>query len=613
MITLQSIEIEGFGSVITPIKYKINRPGLNIISGANGSGKTTITNALAWVGWGQLVKPRKSSIIPWPHVIDGNYHGTRVLLKFHDEKTKYQIIRCNDYKGKILGKAGGNRLIILENGKELKGKELRNKADYQKWIINKLGYSFDLFKSTVLFTQELDNLMKEDGPSRKRIFDEAFETVFVNNAKKRVEERLEKSEEYLNKLSYKIGMGWEKSRGLKQLISSKVEMVKGFENIKKKRIGEINKEIKSIRRDISDKEMQLELSKDKIEDCKVMEMELNGFDKCKEEEFRTDMRISGLGEEISQIKNEIDTLKKRYMSPTKVCMTCNQKIPKEEIIKQKDKLKKEIKRLDHKRKAKQKGCEDLNDLYQDIKKRLAEYTRVEGELKKLKTSFSSLESLVSQIAIYKQTLKEKKKVRENLRNEKPLNNPIEELRNDLAQIEEKLNKDIAESKMIDKEIKIDKWLIKDPLSNSGLKAFIFDSMLGKVNNYLKAYKDIIGFGIKVFIDMAAANKDIRILIERKGDEVPYEDLSKGQKQLVHVVLAFSLSDTVQSIKPINAIFLDELFESLAVDNIEKVGKIIQSKSKNKSIHLITHQTAFSPANCNITYVELTNKGQTHLC
>jgi ATPase involved in DNA repair len=613
MITLQSIEIEGFGSVIIPIKYKINRPGLNIISGANGSGKTTITNALAWVGWGQLVKPRKSSIIPWPHVIDENYHGTRVLLKFHDEKTKYQIIRCSDYKSKILGKAGGNRLIILENGKELKGDGLRNKADYQKWIINKLGYSFDLFKSTVLFTQELDNLMKEDGPSRKRIFDEAFETVFVNNAKKRVEERLEKSEEYLNKLSYKIGMGWEKSRGLKQLISSKVEMIQGFEKIKKKRIKEINEEIKSIRQDILGKEIQLGLSRDKVEDCKVIEMRLKDFDKCKEEEFRTDMRINGLGEEISQIKNEIDTLKKRYISPTKVCMTCNQKIPKEEIIKQKDKIKKEIKRLDNKRKTKQTDLGILSDNYEGIKKKLEEYTKVEGELKKLKTSFPSLESLISQIAIYKQTLKEKKKVRENLRNEKPLNNPIEGLRNDLAQIEEKLDKDIAESKTIGKEIEIDKWLIKDPLSNSGLKAFIFDSMLGKVNNYLKAYKDIIGFGIKVFIDMAAANKDIRILIERKGDEVPYEDLSKGQKQLVHVVLAFSLSDTVQSIKPINAIFLDELFESLAVDNIEKVGKIIQSKSKNKSIHLITHQTAFSPTNCNITYVELTNKGQTHLC
>ena len=116
MITLQSIEIEGFGSVITPIKYKINRPGLNIISGPNGAGKSTITNALAWVGWGQLVKPRPSSIIPWPHVITEQYHGTRVLLKFQDGKNKYQIIRCNEYKGKVLGKVGGNRLIILENG-----------------------------------------------------------------------------------------------------------------------------------------------------------------------------------------------------------------------------------------------------------------------------------------------------------------------------------------------------------------------------------------------------------------------------------------------------------------------------------------------------------------
>jgi DNA repair exonuclease SbcCD ATPase subunit len=39
-------------------------------------------------------------------------------------------------------------------------------------------------------------------------------------------------------------------------------------------------------------------------------------------------------------------------------------------------------------------------------------------------------------------------------------------------------------KPLDEQLADVRWLIKEPLSNSGLKAFIFDTMLAKINNYL---------------------------------------------------------------------------------------------------------------------------------
>ena len=53
MIKFETIEIQGFGSIIEPLIYNLGDVGINIIAGKNGSGKSTIVAALFWVLFGK--------------------------------------------------------------------------------------------------------------------------------------------------------------------------------------------------------------------------------------------------------------------------------------------------------------------------------------------------------------------------------------------------------------------------------------------------------------------------------------------------------------------------------------------------------------------------------
>ena len=81
MIKLQQIELEGFSSVVARTTYRLDLPGINIISGENGAGKTTILNALSWVLFGKTIK-KNSTINPWPALLDEHYQGTIVILTY---------------------------------------------------------------------------------------------------------------------------------------------------------------------------------------------------------------------------------------------------------------------------------------------------------------------------------------------------------------------------------------------------------------------------------------------------------------------------------------------------------------------------------------------------
>jgi len=148
--------------------------------------------------------------------------------------------------------------------------------------------------------------------------------------------------------------------------------------------------------------------------------------------------------------------------------------------------------------------------------------------------------------------------------------------------------------------------MNDPLSNAGLKAFIFNQMLDKINDRLDYYSRFIGFQVLFDINMESANKDLKTFVFIDDNLVPYEDLSGGQQQSVDVATAFAIHDVVNEGRKCNVLAMDEIFESLDKNNIEIVSELIQDKVANKSLYLITHRSEFAPTNANIIKVSYKN-------
>lgn len=623
MITLDEIIIEGFRSFIEPVTYCFNRPGIHVIWGKNGSGKTTITtDALSWVLWKKLVKLGKTSFHPWPHIINDKYKGTKVHLKWHDEKGKYEVIRCSEYRGQVLGKTGKDRLIILENGKEL-FQGVRDKKDHEKWIVAKIGYSFDLFKSTVLFAQELDRLMQEDGPSKKQIFDEAFESTFIQRARSIAEGKFKDQAIEIEKMEHDLSEAKIKYQALKQQIKQANRVVEDFEMKRAERINQVLESINDINSEITELQGKLkglpELEAKAVLLKKKLRTAIKRIDpEISNQEFKLSLEINAQQDKIHVNTREYEQAKENYIKPKATCENCGQALPKDEVKIYKRTWEKKAQEFLISGNKLKEELEFLKIRYQKILEELENQKAYQKSLSKIQNRIKINDRALEELRPTKQAIQNKKdwiQDKENdlkkIRKEKPPELDLTNLRSRKDRLKAKVDSAKQELKAWRKKQRVTKWLMDEPLSNSGLKAFIFDSMLGKVNKHLRTYTSLVKFEVRVFVDMTLANKPIVASVTRKGDEVPYEDLSKGQKQLVNVVLAFSLNDVVNESKPINILLLDELFENLDEENLEAVSNIILKKSKNKSIHLITHQTKYAPTNAHYTYVHQNEVGQSY--
>lgn len=615
-ITLKTLIIEGFGSIIKPLVYRLDTPGITSLSGKNGSGKSTIANALCWVTYKQLAK-KGATIQTWPHVGKESYMGTRVSLSFSDGKNTYKIIRCLEYQGSVLGKKGGNRLVLIKNKKVVNTE--RNKSDQENWIKEKLGYSFELFKNTVIFGQSLTRITSEDGPTKKRVFEEAFDTVFITKAKEIVSKKLDEDCSNSTKLQITI-------QGEEKLLDSQKEFLQNMKNLKKEWLNKKTKRLEEWDEKIAEALEEINDSKKRIEKATLGKgivwimgrkdkLTKKSNPKVIEDEFKQMIAINNLKQSQEKIWDLMNGLKTKIMGGSKKCEYCGSILNKEKAISQKKRWKNELSKLQVELSSNKDKLITMEEEYEDLKEKIKEQENIQKKIvnyARIISAVSILQEGIRQLILKRKSyIKEVEKIHAE---ECPGSSKSKrlELEKTISESHIKLEGFRNELASITKQISINEWLLKDPLSNSGLKAYIFDSMLERVNKYCNDYSSITGFRINVYIDMSTAHKNIDVSIFKNDNEVPYKDLSGGQKQLVDITMAFALNDTVNSVKPINILFLDEVFESLDSDNIELVENLIKDKSHKRTIHVISHRSSFLPSNSNTIELELNSKGQTVL-
>jgi DNA repair exonuclease SbcCD ATPase subunit len=611
MITLQKITIEGFGSIQGPFTYTLDRLGVNLILGENGVGKTTILNALCWCLYKQTLK-KGSSIEPWTNNQGKNYRGIMVSVNYSDGKNKYQVTRCKDFKGNI-GKPnnkGGDKLFFFKDG-ELADKKY--KSNIQPLIERTLGYSFNLFKNAILFGQEVERLMKESGPNKRKVFEEAFDTSFLEEAREIVNKRLQNSQYDEERLLHNVSV---LEKVIKDFdINTKEHVKNKNDNIKRylKDLKRLRDWVSTTERKQQD-EIYLEKRIRRLQ-LKVEDLQKRTNSSISDEEFRLNMWMNTKQQEWETTWDDVKATLASFRDKLN-CPECKRPMSKEHIKNHQKKTAQRLKTLKKKAKKLMAESKELKTKYKKVKEDLAAQKENLLTLQGLKLQLGVLlkqrDTLIAENALLDsrqnqeipalkkniQSLKKQKRVlQENRKREKKgLTDNLERMRVELAK---RLKKN-----------ETDRWLVKDPLSANGIRAYIFDSMLEDLNFHLAVYTPFIGFHIKVYIELETARKDIRICINKKKQEVPYEDLSKGQKQLTDYILALAINDTITSTKPINVFLMDEVFESLSKNNVEIVGNLIMRKSQTCSVHIITHLPSFQPIGAKKTVLQLDKQGNT---
>ena len=544
MLKFIRIIIEGFASYEGYNELDLCPNSAVVIKAPNGSGKSTIFSSLVWCLYGKTIKG-VSDVNTKKKYRTKEYKGTKVTTYFQKDGDVYMVTRCQNYTGNLEdGTKGRDRLQIVKNAEVV---DIKSKPRLQEYLVQELGLSYSLFMNSIMFGQGMKKLIQETNSDKKKIFEEVFNLNYLNIAKNMAQKgksQIHGQVELCRSEYNSINREYESCR------ETYLELKESEEAFDKRR----NKDIKEKQGNIRSLEKEIKYKKEGLGSLKLVEDEIQANklqEKALKEKLEAARNISN-----QPLEDVIDNII---------------------LLLEKNKVKKALQKVKTIKKA-----------YSDIERYSYERDKVLNILSKLRTKEREVQRAKYILDNLTSKLKEAKRELARLESntDQKVNSPKYKKKAKSLKIKLKEQKAILEQK--EKELEDYEWLLNDPLSNKGIKAFLFDSCLGQLNDTLEKYSEVLGFRISFEVDLESTKKDFVTLIEMDGEIYDYDELSGGQQQLCNVAMAFAMNESLTASKDINIAFLDEVFESLSMDNVEIVIGLIKKTFEEKVLFLITH-------------------------
>ena len=544
MLKFIRIIIEGFASYEGYNELDLCPNSAVVIKAPNGSGKSTIFSSLVLCLYRKTIKG-VSDVNTKKKYRTKEYKGTKVTTYFQKDGDVYMVTRCQNYTGNLEdGTKGRDRLQIIKNAEVV---DIKSKPKLQEYLVQELGLSYPLFMNSIMFGQGMKKLIQETNSDKKKIFEEVFNLNYLNIAKniaQKGKSQIHGQVEICRSEYNSINREYESCR------ETYLELKESEEAFDKRR----NKDIKEKQGNIRSLEKEIRYKKDGLGSLKLVEDEIQANklqEKALKEKLEAARNISN-----QPLEDVIDNII---------------------LLLEKNKVKKALQKVKTIKKA-----------YSDIERYSDERDKVLNILSKLRTKEREVQRAKYILDNLTSKLKEAKRELARLESntDQKVNSPKYKKKAKSLKIKLKEQKAILEQK--EKELEDYEWLLNDPLSNKGIKAFLFDSCLGQLNDTLEKYAEVLGFRISFEVDLESTKKDFVTLIEMDGEIYDYDGLSGGQQQLCNVAMAFAMNESLTASKDINIAFLDEVFESLSMDNVEIVIGLIKKTFEEKVLFLITH-------------------------
>ena len=548
MILFKQIAYRNFlssGNQATEIKFTDTQTTL--IVGANGSGKSTMLDALCF----GLFNKAFRKITKGQLVNSTNEKECLVEIDFSIGTKEYKIkrgIKPNIFEIWIDG--------ALQN-------QAASSADQQKQLednILKLNYK-SFTQIVILGSASFVPFMQLSTAHRREVVEDLLDIKIFSAMNAVIKDRIKNTNDKIKELSLKQSMTEEKVEMQKEFIES-VEK-SGKENIEKKR----------------DKITSIATYTDQLtaENTQKVEEVSNTLQPQLENLLDASKKLKQLSNLKGKISEKVSSITEqhKFFSNNWVCPTCTQTIEEEFRLNK-------VSESETKAKELQQGYNELKEAIQQEEKREREFNVVSKNISSLNNEISNNNVKISQLNKQSRDLdQEIQDITNKIKNKNTERKVLIDLEQtlDLIQTEKSKNKedvsyfDFAHS------------LMKD----GGIKGKIIKKYLPLMNQQINKYLQMMDFYINFTLD-EEFNEKIKSPIH---DNFTYESFSEGEKMRINLAILFTWIEIARMKNSIstNLLILDEIFDSsLDFMGTDYFTRIIKYVIKNTNIFVISHKT-----------------------
>ncbi len=563
-ITFEHITLKNFMSYgDTPTTFYLNRSYSTLISGSNGSGKSSFIEAFVFAISGKTYRGSNK-----PDLINTtNQRDCVVELVFTKNNSRYKVIRGMK----------PNIFRIEKDGKFLE--ESASIKDMQEYFEQHILQSpvTGIVKTCILGC-DYKPFMMMTSKEKRDLIETLLEISVFSEMNKLLKSKIslfkDEYTEYTNNLKITEGI----LEAKKTLLNNLSNLEKASKEKDKRELQVLKKRIEDISSDITSKNNQLDL-------------------------ITTDINIDEVNKEIVTIRNNIsvqqhsikeyNALIKKFTNMSGECSECGQEVSDE-----------------HKQSHVSKYTERLNNFKQEYEvnsQRLSELLTLSESyneyLKQRKTIADEIKILEATLNTVKETAA--KKVKEYKNTTSVDSESIESAKTEYEKCLADFN-DLKNKESYYNTLKQTYMLAGLLLKDDGIKASILTQYIPLLNQSVNYYLKKLNSPLTFTIDK---NLDVR-LDSRYPDEFSYHSLSMGERQRIDLSISFAWR-RVASIKNsvnTNILVLDETFDSsIDGDGVDDLLAILEDmQNSNVNVFVISHKNLLDDKLRSVVKIEKKN-------
>mgnify|MGYP001195187784 FL=1 len=557
MITIKDLTVKNFmsvGNVTQAVRFTDN--GLTLVLGnnvdlggdgsRNGTGKTTIINALSYVIYGNaLTNIRKDNLIN-----KTNGKSMMVTLDFDIDGKKYRIERGR--KPNVL-KYYVDELNVEED--EAQGENRQTQSDIEKLF----GMSHDMFKHIVALNTYTEPFLSMRANDQRAIIEQLLGITMLSEKAEVLKEQQRLTRDAIKEEQYRINAVEEANSRIEKSISDLEFKQKVWRNKQKTDVESIQQQIDTLEKI----DIQIELSNHTLLSDYLEKKKL----KDEAERWLSNIRLDNTKQEklITKLDKELALLEDHK------CHACGQEIhdtKQEEILSNKQSLRKEASEQIAVNALEEQEWADALESLGELGQMPVTHYNTETEAHKHNMELENLRSQVTNKQSESDTYQEQI---ESLR-ETGVQTVTWDTMNELNNIKD--HQDFLYKLLTNKD--------------SFIRKRIIEQNLQYLNSRLAYYLTKLGLPHEVQFQ-----PDLTVEITELGRDLDFDNLSRGERNRLILGLSWSFRDVFESMNtPINFMAIDELIDSgmdtNGVDASLGVLKKIE-RERNKNIFLISHR------------------------